>query len=164
MLRLTSALTAGVYMTLVVFGDGGAPSQISTAQAATGSEAGMVSRSAASNTDLYTAKLSDEDAIKAAVAATKAPLPTETAKAEAEVEAPAKVAAVDTDKVYVTGTVVNMRAGPSTKNPVLSKLNLGSQAELLAEMDNGWAKIRDENGKIGYMSNKFLSDADPRNG
>lgn len=165
MLRLTSALTAGVYMTMVVFGDGGPTSQISAAQASTESEGAVVSRAAASNTALYTAKLSDEDAIKAAVAATKAPLPTaEPAEATEEV----KTAAVAGDKadaankVFVTGNVVNMRAGPSTKNPVLSKLNMGSAADLLDSLDNGWAKIRDENGKIGYMSAKFLSDKNPR--
>lgn len=81
--------------------------------------------------------------------------------------APAPAAATETTisassgpLVQVTGTRVNMRAGPSTANPVIESLPGGTLAEKLGETENGWYQIRAlDSGEIGYMSGRFLEPA-----
>ncbi|MDJ0629737.1 MAG: SH3 domain-containing protein [Rhodobacter sp.] len=64
--------------------------------------------------------------------------------------------------VYVTGSRVNMRAGPSTSNPVVDRLVRGTAAEVLGEAGDGWLQIRDiATGTEGFMSGDFLSPANP---
>ena len=59
---------------------------------------------------------------------------------------------------YVTGSSVNLRAGPSTGVAVVASLRRGTQAELLAEADSGWWQIRDTNtGQVGFMAARFLA-------
>ncbi|WP_375551527.1 SH3 domain-containing protein [Rhodophyticola porphyridii] len=66
------------------------------------------------------------------------------------------------EMVYVTGSRVNMRAGPSTQNPVLMALGYGAEAELIEEIPNGWVQIRHtESGRVGYMAGRFLSPDQP---
>jgi uncharacterized protein YgiM (DUF1202 family) len=157
MLRLTSALTAGIYMTMVLLGDGNGTGQIAAAQA------DVVARSATEQTQLPRVSVSDEEAIKIAVAATVAP-----AEVEEKAELTAKKISTadeivdDRKRLYVTGNVVNMRSGPSTRNPVLGQLKLGTEAVVLRELDNGWTKIKDETGTVGYMSAKYLAEDKPR--
>lgn len=56
----------------------------------------------------------------------------------------------------VTGTRVNMRAGPSTRHPVVAALGKGTQAQYLGQ-HAGWAQIKViETGARGFMSAKFL--------
>ncbi|MFT5868020.1 MAG: hypothetical protein ACI8TF_000119 [Paracoccaceae bacterium] len=73
------------------------------------------------------------------------------------------VAASDGDELlYVTGTSVNLRAGPSTGNPVITALNRGIAAEKIEILANGWVQIRVlETGHVGYMSSRFLSSIQP---
>ncbi|MDJ0826554.1 MAG: SH3 domain-containing protein [Rhodobacter sp.] len=64
--------------------------------------------------------------------------------------------------VYVTGSRVNMRAGPSTQNAVIGRLVRGAEAEVIAEAPNGWMQIRDiATGTEGFMSGDFLSPVNP---
>jgi hypothetical protein len=57
----------------------------------------------------------------------------------------------------VIGTRVNMRAGPSTENPVVAALSLGSVTEALGPEIGGWIEIRDlDSGISGFMSVRFL--------
>ena len=56
----------------------------------------------------------------------------------------------------VSGSRVNFRSGPSTSNSIISTLNYGTEVDYISE-SNGWAKIK-YNGKIGYMSSKYLTD------
>lgn len=57
----------------------------------------------------------------------------------------------------VTGDVVNLRAGPSTADPVIAALRQGEQVELLGATGDGWAHIRAvPNGREGFMSVRFL--------
>lgn len=66
------------------------------------------------------------------------------------------------EMVYVTGSRVNLRAGPSTQNPVLMALGYGTEAELIEEMSNGWVQIRHmDSGRVGYMAGRFLSPDQP---
>ncbi|MCQ0972191.1 SH3 domain-containing protein [Paracoccus sp. TK19116] len=71
--------------------------------------------------------------------------------------APANAGAV----LYVTGTRVNFRAGPSTNDAVIGALNGGSPVEALGEPSGGWINIRDAQGRTGYMSADFLSAERP---
>ena len=64
--------------------------------------------------------------------------------------------------LYVTGTRVNLRAGPSTDNPIVAALTQGTATELVAEAPDGWFEIRDPaTGTTGFMSGDFLSPTPP---
>lgn len=63
-----------------------------------------------------------------------------------------------TPRVAVTGTSVNLREGPSTDTPVLDALARGTEAELIAALDNGWVQIRvASTGTMGYMAERFIT-------
>lgn len=73
----------------------------------------------------------------------------------------AQVAAVDPAKLlFVTGTKVNVRSGPSTDYRVVGSVSRGDEVELLSGNDETWAEIRvSGNGTTGFMSRKFLASA-----
>ncbi|MEM1430358.1 MAG: SH3 domain-containing protein [Pseudomonadota bacterium] len=60
--------------------------------------------------------------------------------------------------LYVTGSRVNVRAGPSTGFTVISSVAFGDAVEVLADPGDGWAEIRLTNGDTGYMSRRFLEE------
>lgn len=61
--------------------------------------------------------------------------------------------------VYVSGNRVNLRRGPGTNHPVVDTVPQGTEAELIASNDIGWARIRlTETGQIGWMSERLLAD------
>lgn len=63
----------------------------------------------------------------------------------------------DLDLLRVTGTVVNMRAGPSSANQVVGSLPRGTVAEAIGAPQNGWQQIRDlASGQTGWMFARFL--------
>ncbi|MEH6788269.1 MAG: SH3 domain-containing protein [Paracoccus sp. (in: a-proteobacteria)] len=62
---------------------------------------------------------------------------------------------------YVTGNRVNFRAGPSTGDRVIGSLSQGAAVEVLGPTDDAWINIRDSDGRVGYMSAQFLSQARP---
>ena len=55
----------------------------------------------------------------------------------------------------VTGSVVNMRAGPGTGFDVVGQLTEGARAELLS-VAGGWSEVRTEDGTTGWMASRFL--------
>lgn len=58
----------------------------------------------------------------------------------------------------VTGNSVNLRAGPSTADAVLTALLQGERVELLGATDTGWAQIRTiSTGVEGFMATRFLN-------
>ena len=61
--------------------------------------------------------------------------------------------------VYVTGTRVNQRDGPSTTDPVMGVLVEGTRVQLLRDQGQ-WAQIRSDLG-TGWMSSSFLSRNGP---
>jgi len=61
--------------------------------------------------------------------------------------------------VYVTGTRVNQRDGPSTFDPVMGVLVEGTRVQLLRDQGQ-WAQIRSDLG-TGWMSSSFLSSNGP---
>ena len=60
------------------------------------------------------------------------------------------------DTLFVTGSRVNVRSGPSTEFGVLTSLPYGEAVELLGYEGPSWARIRIEGGGEGYMSRSFL--------
>ncbi len=59
--------------------------------------------------------------------------------------------------VAVSGSSVNLRAGPSTNDGILGALFRGEQAEVIATLETGWAHIRVvDTGVEGYMATRFL--------
>lgn len=56
----------------------------------------------------------------------------------------------------VSGTRVNMRAGPGTEHGIVTVLSRGARTEVL-ETKDGWARIRAEDGTTGWMSARLLS-------
>lgn len=63
----------------------------------------------------------------------------------------------------VTGSRVNMRAGPSTQHGVVAALGRGTQTLYLGEHD-GWAQIKViKSGQRGFMAAKFLRPLNAQN-
>ena len=59
--------------------------------------------------------------------------------------------------MFVSGTKVNVRAGPSTQYRVVDTVVFGDEVELVAYEGEGWARIRIGNSdRVGFMSRKFL--------
>lgn len=57
----------------------------------------------------------------------------------------------------VTGTRVNLRAGPGTRNAVVGQLTLGTEAQVLNQGD-GWYQIQTADGAVtGWIFGKFLA-------
>ncbi|MCZ0961416.1 SH3 domain-containing protein [Paracoccus benzoatiresistens] len=78
-------------------------------------------------------------------------------------EAPAAVATPlpEGPVLYVTGDRVNMRAGPSTGDRVVTALTRGAAVQPLGPTDAEWVNIRDTDGRVGYVASRFLSQAAP---
>lgn len=60
-------------------------------------------------------------------------------------------------KVYgvVTGSVLNLRAGPSTAHILLTQIPYGTRVEVLGEAETGWYQVI-YNGQTGYVSPLYL--------
>lgn len=73
-----------------------------------------------------------------------------------------EIANADILLLYVTGDRVNLRAGPSTDNAIVTALTRGTATEYLADAPDGWFQIRDQaTGNVGFMSGDFLSPTRP---
>ncbi len=60
----------------------------------------------------------------------------------------------------VTGTVVNLRDGPSTFYLAVGKLRQGDEVEVLEASDDGWLKIHvTESGQTGWMADWLVTAA-----
>lgn len=82
-----------------------------------------------------------------------APLPSRTTS-------PSVVTQSQKDVRSVLKSRVNMRMGPGTKYNVVTKLDAGTQVELLQSPGNGWVKLRVvETGRIGWMADTLISAA-----
>lgn len=63
--------------------------------------------------------------------------------------------------LYVSGSRVNVRAGPSTGDRVVTALDRGTAVQPLGPADGDWVNIRIANGRTGYVSGQFLSATAP---
>ncbi|MBV7408483.1 SH3 domain-containing protein [Maritimibacter sp. DP1N21-5] len=60
--------------------------------------------------------------------------------------------------LYVSGSSVNVRGGPSTSFGVIDALGYGTPVQDLGDAGEGWREIRLlETGETGYMSGQFLT-------
>jgi hypothetical protein len=72
--------------------------------------------------------------------------------------APAK-AAPTTDLRAVSGTRVNMRDGPGTIYPVIARLQLGQEVQVLDDSGTGWLRLRTTDDQIiGWASKSLIGD------
>jgi len=89
------------------------------------------------------------------IAAVEAPEPEPETTVETE-------AALGVTRWYVTGTTVNVRAGPGTDNPVVAQVRLGDAAVVLRSSPSGWIEIKPEGtDQIGWISDRFLNQEAP---
>ena len=62
------------------------------------------------------------------------------------------------DMREVTGTRVNMRNGPGTTYPVIERLTLGNDVEVLSDSGTGWLRLRSVEGQnIGWIAASLIS-------
>lgn len=64
-------------------------------------------------------------------------------------------------KLYVTGSKVNVRGGPSTSYGVIASLKRGEEVVDMGDAGQGWRTIKLANGERGYMADRFLNEARP---
>ena len=173
MIRLTLILTAGILGAMLIYGTED-PALARAEIAATVLEADGESGTAAAPVveavvepvaePVAAARVESVDLIKPTLitflAAADAPADA-VVQTSAAVDAAARIRAPQ-ELLYVTGSRVNLRAGPSTGHAVLGKLGRGDVAVLLGPGPVGWTRIRDvETGSVGFMSSDFPSPRDP---
>jgi len=89
-----------------------------------------------------------------------APAPTGATPPAATPPEATKVAARPTDTREITGTRVNMRDGPGTIYPVISRLMIGHEVEVLDDSGTGWLRLRSmPEQQIGWISASLVSKA-----
>lgn len=173
MFRYLVAAAASIYCGLLIFGDDSRRPDVS--RQATDDVSGLT-LAAFSEIDTSDAVqrleggMSDNEAIEAALRAgeelranreRKVLRGGKVAAANAEPEAPAPESTAIAELWYVSGTRVNLRAGPGTGNAVVGQLALGEAAEVLGDQD-GWYQIRTADGAVtGWIYGKFLSETKP---
>ncbi len=59
----------------------------------------------------------------------------------------------------VTGTRVNLRAGPGTNHPVVGRADLGERMEPVGDTGANWIRVRRADGQEAWIFAKFLSPA-----
>ena len=160
MFRLTAVLLAGLYATMVIWGE--APDSdvaVTRADSMSPAVAGLgaapvAAQDRSSGPDDLSA-LTEREAVEVALEA--AGTPTE------PVEAPAAAPAAseeepDADLWYVTGARVNLRSGPSSSAAIIGGVSLGDRAELLSDPEASWIRIRTERGLEAWIFGRYLSE------
>lgn len=72
----------------------------------------------------------------------------------------AQWAAPKSDIREITGTKVNMRDGPGTIYPVISRLTIGHEVEVLGDSGTGWLRLRSlPDRQTGWISASLVSKA-----
>ena len=177
MFRLITVTLAALYAVLYVFGAEDRRVEVSRQAASDDDTAGFTlasfTNATIESTPLPTKSfgISDQDAINIALQAgadfragrSSAPIYGVVAAVDAAGVAAAAAPAPEeqpaqTDMWYVTGTSVNLRAGPGTGNAVVGKLGFGDEAEVISD-EGGWYQIRTADGAVsGWIFGKFLAD------
>ena len=162
MLRLTVFVCAAVYAGLVIFSDS-APERDAASAPAAQDVANASESSAPQQVTLVT-----YDGRSLPVAAVIAPGRILDGSGEVKLVSTPRMAETvsisasqgqpERPVAEVTGNSVNLRAGPSTRDRVLTALVRGEQVELLGATGDGWAQIRSvSTGVEGFMAVRFLS-------
>ncbi len=83
-----------------------------------------------------------------------------TAPITADTPEPAAWTPPPADIREITGTRVNMRDGPGTIYPVITRLTIGHEVEVLGESGTGWLRLRSlPEQQIGWISASLVSKA-----
>lgn len=62
----------------------------------------------------------------------------------------------------ITASAVNLRGGPGTGYPVIGRMTLGQQVEVLADTGSGWLRLRDPGeNKVGWIAASLISRKAP---
>jgi hypothetical protein len=129
MFKLTGTLLASVFVAMIVYGEPAPQAQA----------AGIQNQGAMTIDSRFA----------------EAPAPAPEPIAPVQVAAVAEAAEIET--WYLAVDRVNVRAGPSTGNPVVFKALRGQQVDVFEFLDNGWAHVRAEDGNEGYLAANFLT-------
>lgn len=172
MIRLTLTLLAAIGVTLSIAG-GDLP-EAPDAPGAASAAAAQTTRARAAPTDDLPQRLALEDeagAIARALSA-DAPAPAQgedlrlwAAVARQGAEPAGTVTASEPDPAptrhaRVTGSRVNLRAGPSTADRVLDQVVRDQRVEVLEARTDGWSRIRvPETGRTAWIFDRFLTPA-----
>ncbi|MBF0421366.1 MAG: TIGR04211 family SH3 domain-containing protein [Magnetococcales bacterium] len=66
------------------------------------------------------------------------------------------------DTIYVGDSVdISMRSGPEVNYRIIRVLKSGMKLRVLEKNGNGWSRVRDENGKDGWILDRYLTDKVP---
>ncbi|SNS88458.1 SH3 domain-containing protein [Tropicimonas sediminicola] len=117
--------------------------------------------------EIASADLPEEMVLLASAGAPAEPadrLPARAAQAPAASAGATPAATPDADLLQVLGNRVNLRAGPSTRHPVVGSAGRGEKVELVAYEGPDWAHIRLSDGETGFMSRRFLVRAEAVDG
>ena len=167
MLRMTIVLLAGIFVTMVIAGrDQGVGAGIEVTRLDHVHSAPPFTPVTASDlSDIARALPLDdlEGAIGLALAATATPPPrpdrtTPDTPEVAEADNPPDAVP---DQWFVTGSRVNLRAGPSTGTEIVGQATQGQAAEVLEETADGWFRIRLGDGLTAFIFGDFLSPDQP---
>lgn len=80
--------------------------------------------------------------------------------ADGDTPAPVAFAEPLSDTREITGTRVNMRDGPGTIYPIIVRLNIGQEVEVLGDSGTGWLRLRSmPDQQIGWVSASLVSKA-----
>lgn len=176
MFKWVAATLAVLYCMMVIFGDPGRLNDRPIFSAQTSPIAGLFFASAAV-ADIPAVQMqetiSDEAAVDLAIA-TGAALRAErnanvgpslrglVAAVEAAADQPFAPPPEAVDVWFVTGTKVNLRAGPGTGNAVVAQLTLGTETRALSDPTSDWVEIETTDGAAhGFIFSRFLSQSRP---
>jgi SH3 domain protein len=69
------------------------------------------------------------------------------------------LAQVQAETRYITDeNKVMMRAGQGNEFKIIAQLDSGDEVELLQKLDGGYAQVKTQDGKIGYLLSRYLMD------
>jgi len=161
MIRLTLILCAALYAGLVIYSQNGAPDPVDVPQPQVEADLNPEMGRAADGTPMT---LTMASGVVIAIDAVINPSEvTDDQVVQIGVGAPADevtpvVLSESGPLLRVTGNSVNLRAGPSTRDAVLTALSRDTEAILLEDAANGWKFIRVVSSSVeGYMAGDFLT-------
>lgn len=171
MFKLVAVTLAAIYGVLTIFGDESRRVDVEVTQGVA-DNVNLTSLASFAQTDqirverLSTSGLSDAEAVAAALEAGRKYNAERGSTPLRGMPVVARAETVATDGVEqqaglelweVTGSRVNLRAGPGTGNAVVGQLSLGAEAEVLDQGD-GWYRIRTVDGSTdGWIFGQFLA-------
>ena len=173
MFKMIAATLVALYLVFLIFGDEARrPEEVAGAESSRSLDlnfSAWLQPAVASVTPRTASDISEAEAIQIALEAGRVYRSEKAAKPlvgelVAAVEAPSESTDDPLGKSmwYVTGTTVNVRSGPSTSDPVVTRVSFGDAAEVLSDTGEGWIQIRPEGGDtVGWISAQFLNPNAP---